>query len=550
MSMLTELPVWKQLQAQRQRMEDVHMRDLFDQDPGRFARFSLEFGDILFDFSKNRITEETLALLYRLARETGVAEAITAMFDGAPINHTEHRAALHIALRDQSGRAIKTEGHNVMPEVRAELKKIRDFSEAVRTRAWRGSTGQPITDVVSLGVGGSDLGPVMVTEALRPYALHDLRVHFVSNVDESHITDTLEALKPETTLFIVVSKSFTTQDTMVNAETARKWLLNGSEDMEIIRRHMVAVTSNIERAAECGIPEENVFGMWDWVGGRYSLWSAVGLSIAIAVGMDHFEAMLAGAHEMDEHFRSAPFEQNLPVTLAMLGIWYNNFFGTQAYAILPYDQHLHRLPAYLQQLEMESNGKRVDRDGKVVDYDTCPVIFGELGITGQHAFYQMLHQGTRMVPADFIAPIESYQCIQLHHRILMSNVFAQTEALMRGRTEAEARAELEAEGLSGEELEALLPYKIFPGNKPSNTLIYKTLTPATLGALIALYEHKVFVQGVVWNINSFDQWGVELGKQLAKTILPELDGEEEVTRHDSSTNGLINHYKKHRGRQS
>ncbi len=547
MSRLTELPVWKQLKARRAQMEDVHMRELFAQDPQRFARFSLEFRDILFDFSRNRITGEILDLLYQLARDTGVPEYIEKMFGGEHINHTEDRAVLHVALRDQSGRAIKDAGRNVMPEVRAELRRIREFSEAIRTRRWRGYTGQPITDVVNLGVGGSDLGPVMATEALRPYAIHDLGVHFVSNVDESHITDTLEKLKPETTLFIVVSKSFTTQDTMVNAETARKWLLDGHGNADILRQHMVAVTSNVARAGECGIPEENVFAMWDWVGGRYSLWSAVGLSVAIAVGMEHFEDMLAGAHAMDEHFRNAPFEENLPVTLAMLGIWYVNFFGAESCAILPYDQHLHRLPAYLQQLEMESNGKRVDRDGRVVDYHTCPVIFGELGITGQHAFYQLLHQGTRLVPADFIAPINSYQCIPLHHRILMSNVFAQTEALMRGKTEDEARAELEAEGLSGTELEALLPYKVFPGNKPSNTILYRTLTPATLGALIAMYEHKVFVQGVVWNINSFDQWGVELGKQLAKTILPELDADAEVTSHDSSTNGLINHYKKLRG---
>lgn len=522
------------------------MRALFAEDPHRFEHFSAKFNDILLDYSKNRINNETMTLLLELAHERELPVWIERMFSGEQINHTEQRAVLHTALRNRSDKQIPVDGQDVMPEVHEILTQMRTFADAVRTRQWRGYTGQPITDIVNIGVGGSDLGPVMATEALKPFAIRDLGVHFVSNVDENHITDTLEKLKPETTLFILVSKSFTTQDTLVNARTARQWFLKTAELEAHLSRHFVSVTDNTTAAAEFGIAAENVFRMWDWVGGRYSLWSAVGLSIAVSVGMDHFEEMLQGAYEMDEHFRTAPLEENIPVIMAMLGIWYNNFFKTQTYAVLPYDEHLRYFPDYLRQADMESNGKGVDRQGNKIDYETGPVIFGQLGITGQHAFYQLMHQGTKLIPADIIAPISSYHCIREHHRILMSNVFAQTEAFMTGKTEAEARAELEAAGYEKEQLEKLLPYKIFPGNKPTNTILFKTLRPRTLGSLIAMYEHKIFTQGVIWNINSFDQWGVELGKQLANTILPELEGDVDVKNHDSSTNGLIKYYKKNR----
>jgi len=544
MSVLIKLPAWQALETHFANVSAQQMRELFAADPQRFEKFSVQFNDLLFDYSKNRVTEETMSLLMELARQTDVTGWIERMFTGEKINHTEQRAVLHTALRNRSGNAVKLDGEDVMPDIQAVQKQMRELTEAIRTRQWRGYTGQPITDVVNIGVGGSDLGPVMATEALKPFAIRDLGIHFVSNVDENHIWDTLEPLKPETTLFIIVSKSFTTQDTLVNANTARDWFLKTADDKKALAQHFVAVTDNIDASTEFGIKQENIFKMWDWVGGRYSLWSAVGLSTAIAVGMDHFEEMLQGAYEMDEHFRTTPLEKNIPVIMALLGIWYNNFFKAQTYAVLPYDQHLRYLPAYLRQTDMESNGKRIDRQGERVGHSTGPVIFGQLGITGQHAFYQLMHQGTKLIPADIIAPVSSHHCIREHHRILMSNVFAQTEAFMKGKTEQEARAELEAEGLSGDELEKLLPYKIFPGNKPTSTILFKTLTPKTLGALIAMYEHKIFVQGVIWNINSFDQWGVELGKQLAKTILPELDGEISVTSHDASTNGLINYYKK------
>ncbi|MDH5445783.1 MAG: glucose-6-phosphate isomerase [Gammaproteobacteria bacterium] len=543
MSLLTDSPVWQSLQDHYQTIKDQHLREMFSADPSRFDKFSIKLNDILFDYSKHRITDETMNQLCELARSTNVEDWIQRMFQGEKINHTENRAVLHVALRNMSEQVIKVDNKNVMPEVHAVREQMRALSEAVRTRQWRGFTGQPITDVVNIGVGGSDLGPVMATEGLKPYAIHDLGIHFVSNVDENHIWDTLEPLKPETTLFIIVSKSFTTQDTLVNANTARDWFLKTAEDESVLARHFVAVTDNVSAATGFGIGEKNIFRMWDWVGGRYSLWSAVGLSTAIAVGMDHFEEMLQGAHEMDEHFRTAPLEKNIPVVMALLGIWYNNFFNTQTYAVLPYDQHLRYLPAYLRQADMESNGKSRDRYGEQVDYSTGPVIFGQLGITGQHAFYQLMHQGTKLIPADIIAPVTSHHCIREHHRILMSNVFAQTEAFMKGKTEDEARAELKAEGLSGEDLENMLPYKFFPGNKPTSTILFKTLTPKTLGSIIAMYEHKIFVQGIIWNINSYDQWGVELGKQLAKNILPELEGDVEISNHDSSTNGLINYYK-------
>ena len=540
---LVESPAWKALSSHYQTIEPLHMRDLFAQDPERFEKFSISFGDLLLDYSKNRVTEKTISLLCELAEEVDLKRWIERLFEGDEINHTEKRAVLHTALRNRSEQKILVQGEDVVPEIREQLRHMRDFSEAIRTRAWRGYTGQPITDVVNIGVGGSDLGPLMACEALRPYAIHDLRVHFVSNVDESHIIDTLEMLKPETTLFIIASKSFTTADTLINANTAREWFLTAAGKTDSMARHFVAVTANRDEAHKFGVAKENVFEIWDWVGGRYSMWSAMGLSIAISVGMDHFESMLDGAHAMDNHFRTAPFQKNIPVLLALLGVWYNNFFECEAYAVLPYDQHLHRFPPYLRQMDMESNGKRIDRDGNIVEYQTGPIIFGQLGITGQHAFYQLMHQGSKLIPADFIAPISSFQSIAEHHRNLMSNVFAQTEALMIGRTEDEVRQEMTDAGTPAEDIERLLPYRVFPGNKPTNTILFDELTPHTLGALVAMYEHKVFVQGIIWNINSYDQWGVELGKQLAQSILPELEAGDATSSHDSSTNGLVNYYK-------
>ena len=522
------------------------MRDMFDDDPKRFNKFSLELNDILYDFSKNRINSETLDLLLQLANEVGVPGWIDKMFKGEPINHTEHRAVLHTALREQGSKPILVDGQDILPEIKQERERVKTLAEKIRTRQWRGATNQAITDVVNIGIGGSHLGPMMVTEALRPHCLHDLNIHFVSNIDENHINDTLEYLNPETTFFIIASKTFTTQDTMVNAETARQWYINKLGNDEYINRHFSAVTSNITLAKEFGITEENIFKMWDWVGGRYSLWSAIGLSIVIMIGSEQFDELLAGAYEVDQHFKHSPLEKNIPILMGLLGVWYNNFFDAQSMAVLPYDQHLHRFPAYLQQADMESNGKYVDRQGSIVDYTTGPVIFGEIGIAGQHAFFQLLHQGTKLVPADILAPIYSFRCIARHHRALMSNVFAQTEALMRGKTESQASEELKAEGQDANAIKQLLPYKVFPGNRPTSSLLFDTLDPKTLGSIIALYEHKIFVQGIIWNIDSFDQWGVELGKQLATSILPELSDAENINTHDSSTNGLINHYKRRR----
>ncbi len=542
MSRLTQLPEWAALASHHEQVADVQMRDLFAAEDDRFARFSLQLGDILFDYSKNRITDESMRLLLDLARACDVEGWRQRLFAGEPINHTERRAVMHAALRNLGDEPVVIDGVDVMPEVRSELDRVKALAEAIRTRRWRGASNQPITDVVSIGIGGSHLGPLMATEALRPYSIHDLKIHYVSNIDENHIINTLEALNPETTLFIIASKSFTTQDTMVNAETARAWLLNKIEDEAELPHHLVAVTANVEAAVAFGIARENVFKMWDWVGGRYSMWSAIGLPIVIAIGSENFDALLAGAHAADQHFRSAPLARNIPVVMALLGIWYNNFFDAESIAILPYDQNMHRFPAYLQQADMESNGKGVDRAGAPVDYTTGPILFGEIGIASQHAFYQLLHQGTKLVPADMLAPISNFRCIARHHRALMSNIFAQAEALMRGKGEAEARAELEAAGLDAAAVDALLPYKVFPGNRPTNTFLFYTLDPQTLGSLIALYEHKIFVQGVIWNINSFDQWGVELGKQLATNILSELNEGAQVSNHDSSTNGLINYY--------
>ena len=546
MSELTQSNAWLALVKHYDEIKHDYMRDMFEKDEARFDKYSLQLNDILYDYSKNRINDETVKLLLQLTDEIELPKLIGKMFQGDAINHTEHRAVLHTALRDQGDQPIMVDGQDILPEIKEELGRVKQLAEKIRTRKWRGATNQAITDVVNLGIGGSHLGPLMVNEALRPHALHDLNVHFVSNIDENHINDTLEYLNPETTFFIIASKTFTTQDTMVNAETARQWYINKLGSDEHLQRHFSAVTSNVKLAKEFGIAEENTFKMWDWVGGRYSLWSAIGLSIVIAIGSEQFDQLLEGAYEVDQHFRHAPLEKNIPVIMALLGVWYNNFFEAQSMAVLPYDQHLHRFPAYLQQADMESNGKYVDRQGNDVDYTTGPVIFGEIGIAAQHAFFQLLHQGTKLVPADILAPVYSFRCIARHHRALMSNVFAQTEALMKGKTEQDAYDELKAEGLDEEQIKQLLPYKVFPGNRPTSTLLFDTLDAKTLGSIIALYEHKIFVQGAIWNINSFDQWGVELGKQLAKTILHELNDAEEINAHDSSTNGLINHYKRQR----
>jgi len=546
MPKLTELESWCALQKHFDDIKDAHMRDMFEIDANRFNKFSIKLNDILYDFSKNRIDDQTIKLLLDLSEETGLKDKIVSMFSGETINHTEERAVLHTALRDQSEEPLLVNGVDIRPEIKEERKRVIQLAEDIRTRKWRGVTNQAITDVVNIGIGGSHLGPLMVTEALRPHSLHDINVHFVSNVDENHINDTLEYLTPETTFFIVASKTFTTQDTMVNAESARQWYINKLGSDEYIERHFCAVTSNVELATEFGIAKGNIFKMWDWVGGRYSLWSAIGLSCVIMIGSDQFEELLTGAYEVDQHFTSAPFRENIPVIMALLGIWYNNFFNAQSMAVLPYDQHMHRFPSYLQQADMESNGKYVDNEGEQVDYTTGPVIFGEIGIAAQHAFFQLLHQGTKLVPADILAPVYNFHCVARHHRALMSNVFAQTEALMRGKIKQQVYDELKLEGLSEEKINKLLPYKIFPGNHPTSTILFDTLNPKTLGSIIALYEHKIFVQGVIWNINSFDQWGVELGKQLANSILHELNDNEIVRSHDSSTNGLINYYKDRR----
>lgn len=521
------------------------MRDLFAADPQRFDKFSLKVGELLLDYSKNRITDETLTLLLALARQSNIELLREQMFAGDAINLTEQRAVLHTALRNRSNTPVLVDGEDVMPGVNAVLARMQQFSEAVRDGSWLGYSGEPISDIVNIGIGGSDLGPLMVCEALKPYQHPQLTMHFVSNVDGSHIAETLKSLQPQSTLFIIASKTFTTQETLANAHSARDWFLQQVGDESAIARHFVAVSTNAEQVAAFGIDTANMFEFWDWVGGRYSLWSAIGLPIVLAIGMERFEQLLAGGHAMDRHFLTAPLEQNMPVIMALLGIWYHNFFGAESHVVEPYDQYLHRFPAYLQQLDMESNGKSVSRDGVPIDaYSTGPVLWGEPGTNGQHAFFQLLHQGTRLMSADFLAPIETQNPIGQHHTLLLANFFAQTEALMCGKTEAQARAELSEQGLGGDDLERLLPHKIFSGNRPSNTLLFRCLDPHTLGMLIALYEHKVFVQGAIWNINSFDQWGVELGKQLAKTIVAELSDNSIIKNHDVSTNGLINHAKR------
>lgn len=544
----TTTAAWKKLAAHHETVHRLQMKNLFAEDPRRFERFSIRFNDLLVDFSKNRITAETLGLLIELARECGLPEAIAQMFTGGRINETENRAVLHVALRNRANTPIHADGVDVMPEINAVLSRMRDFSRRVNLGKWKGFTGKRVTDIVNIGIGGSDLGPVMVTESLRPYANPKLRVHFVSNVDGTHIAETLKGLNPEKTLFMIASKTFTTQETMTNAFTAREWFLAQAQDAAHVAKHFVAISTNRAKVEAFGIHPDNMFVFWDWVGGRYSLWSAIGLSIACAIGFERFEELLTGAHDMDRHFREAPFERNLPVILALIGIWYTNFFGAETEVILPYDQYMHRFPAYFQQGNMESNGKSADRRGQPVACATGPIVWGEPGTNGQHAFYQLIHQGTRLVPADFLAPAISHNPLGEHHPILLSNFFAQTEALMNGKSAEQAAAELRTEGKSEEEVQRLLPHKVFDGNRPTNSILFRSLTPRVLGSLVALYEHKIFVQGVIWNIFSFDQWGVELGKQLAGRILPELRDEAPVTGHDASTNGLINAYKEMRQR--
>jgi glucose-6-phosphate isomerase len=524
---------------------NVEIKDLFNNDPNRFSKFSVYFEDLLFDYSKNRIDEKGIALLIQLARECRLNDATTAMFNGEAINVTENRPVLHTALRNQSNTPVLVDGKDVMPDVNAVLQHMKTFSQQVIDGSWKGYTGKEITDVVNIGIGGSDLGPVMVTEALKAYKTR-LNLHFVSNVDGTHIAETLKELNAETTLFLIASKTFTTQETMANANSAREWFLNAGAAEADIAKHFAALSTNASAVEKFGIDTQNMFGFWDWVGGRYSLWSAIGLSIALGIGFDNFEALLGGAHAMDNHFRETELEQNIPVIAALLGIWYNNFFGAQSQAILPYDQYLHRFAAYFQQGDMESNGKYVDRNGEVVDYQTGPIIWGEPGTNGQHAFYQLIHQGTKLIPCDFIAPAQTHNPIGEHHTLLLSNFFAQTEALMNGKSYDEVVAELKASGKNEEEIEKLAPFKVFEGNRPTNSILLKKITPRSLGSLIAMYEHKIFVQGIIWNIYSFDQWGVELGKQLAGKILPELRTNDDVTTHDSSTNGLINQYKEWR----
>jgi glucose-6-phosphate isomerase len=549
MTALTQSPTWKALTTHRHAMRGTHVRDLFAIDPARAERFSLEVGPILVDYSKNRVKAETMTLLHELAKETGVLEWRDRMFSGEKINATEGRSVLHVALRNRSTRPILVDGRDVMPDVNEVLATMRAFTESVRSGQWRGHTGKPITDIVNIGIGGSDLGPVMASLALKPYWQPGLRAHFVSNVDGTHLAETLKEVTPDQTLFVVASKTFTTQETLMNARSARAWLVERLGTEAAVPRHFVAVSTATEEVKKFGIDPGNMFAFWDWVGGRYSLWSAIGLPVALVVGMDRFEEMLAGAHEMDEHFRTAPLEQNVPVALALVGVWYANFHGAATHAILPYDQYMSRFAAYFQQGDMESNGKRVDRSGRFVDdYTTGPIVWGEPGTNGQHAFYQLIHQGTRLVPCDFLAPLESHNPMGKHHEVLLANFFAQTEALMRGKTPGEAKEELVAQGLPPERVKELVPHKAFPGSRPTTSIVFPKLTPHTLGMLIAMYEHKIFVQGVVWDINSFDQWGVELGKQLAKKIEPELEAPGPVTSHDGSTNALINRYKRHVGR--
>ena len=543
MSKLTESAEWKALDKHFREVCHVHMRDLFKEDPQRFDQFSVGLGSLLLDYSKNRITDTTFKLLMDLARFSTVEKCRDRMFSGENINCTEFRPALHVALRNRSNTPVMVNGEDVMPKVNAVLAKMRSFSERVRSGEWRGYNGQRITSIVNIGIGGSDLGPHVVCEAMKPFAQRGLKAHFVSNADATHLVETLKQVEPETTLFIISSKSFTTQETMLNAHSARKWFVDLVGDEKAVAKHFVAVSTNLEATGEFGIDPDNVFEFWDWVGGRYSLWSAIGLPIAIYLGMDHFESLLEGAHEMDKHFVEAPLEENMPVILAMLGIWYNNFFDAQSHAIMPYSQYLERLPAFLQQLDMESNGKTIDRQNQRVNYLTGPIIWGQSGTNGQHAFFQLLHQGTKPVPADFLIPALSQNPLGLHHRVLFSNCLAQTKALMLGKTYSEALSEMKDADHTAEEIEEVIQHKVFEGNKPTNTITFERLTPKVLGSIMAMYEHKVFVHGIVWDINSFDQWGVQYGKVLAGEIQQDLSHKEPVDNHDSSTNGLINYRK-------
>ncbi|HEY8915190.1 MAG TPA: glucose-6-phosphate isomerase [Chitinophaga sp.] len=540
----TTTKAWQQLQQHAASMKQVHMRQLFAEDAQRFEKFSLRFEDILFDYSKNLVTEETRTKLLELAKECQVEAAIKAMFGAEKINATEGRAVLHTALRNTSNKPVMLDGQNVMDDVNKVLQKMEHYCQQIHSGAQKGYTGKPIRYIVNIGIGGSDLGPVMVTEALKPYWVKGIQPYFVSNVDGTHIAETLKKVTPEETLFLVASKTFTTQETMTNANTAREWFLQHAKDEKHIALHFAALSTNEKAVKAFGIDPVNMFEFWDWVGGRYSLWSAIGLSIALTIGFGNFKALLEGAHAVDEHFTTTPFEKNIPAIMALVGLWYGNFFDADSEAILPYDQYMHRFAAYFQQGNMESNGKYVDRNGQPVPYQTGPIVWGEPGTNGQHAFYQLIHQGTKLIPCDFIAPAISHNPLGDHHVKLLSNFFAQTEALMNGKTADEVKAELEKSGMTGDALAKLLPYKVFTGNRPSNSFLVKEITPRSLGSLIALYEHKIFVQGVIWNIYTFDQWGVELGKQLANKILPELESNEVVTGHDSSTNGLINAWKK------
>ncbi len=538
----TKTQAWKALETYYAEVKDVQMRDLFAQDAERFNKFSVTFENILVDYSKNRIDEKVMSLLFDLAKECGLEAAIKDMFAGEKINATEGRAVLHTALRNRSNTPVMVDGKDVMPDVNRVLNQMKDFSDKVISGEWKGYTGKAIKAIVNIGIGGSDLGPLMVTEALKSYKTH-LDLYFVSNVDGTHIAETLKKVDPETTLFVVASKTFTTQETMTNANSAKSWFLNAAKEEAAVAKHFVALSTNADAVSAFGIDTNNMFEFWNWVGGRYSLWSAIGLSIACGIGFDNYIELLEGAHAMDQHFQSAKLEENLPVILAMIGVWYNNFFGAETEAILPYDQYMHRFSAYFQQGNMESNGKYVDRNGEKVDYQTGPILWGEPGTNGQHAFYQLIHQGTKLIPCDFMAPAISQNPLSDHHPKLLANFFAQTQAMMAGKTPEAAQAELEAAGMSTEEIEKLLPFKVFLGNIPTNSILFKKLDPRTLGALIAMYEQKIFVQGIIWNIYSFDQWGVELGKQLANNILPALADDGKVDAHDASTNGLINAYK-------
>ncbi|HTM94108.1 MAG TPA: glucose-6-phosphate isomerase [Flavisolibacter sp.] len=540
----TETAAWKLLEKHADEMKQVHMKDLFTKEADRFKKYSYTLDDILIDFSKNIITDETLKHLFQLANECKLKDAIESMFAGDLINETEQRSVLHVALRNFSDKPVYSEGKNVMDDVRRVQEQMKKFCRQIHSGEWKGYSGKKIKYIVNIGIGGSDLGPFMVTEALKPYWVENIQAYFVSNVDATHIAETLKKVNPEETLFLIASKTFTTQETMTNAHTARDWFLQSAKDEKYVAKHFVALSTNEKEVTKFGIDKQNMFEFWDWVGGRYSLWSAIGLSIALTIGYENFEELLKGAHEVDQHFRNTEFEKNIPIVMALISLWYVNFFDAQTEAILPYDQYLHRFAAYFQQGNMESNGKSVDRNGEEVDYHTGPIIWGEPGTNGQHAFYQLIHQGTLLIPCDFIAPAQTHNPIGDHHQKLLSNFFAQTEALMNGKSEEEVENELIKQGKSDEEIAKLTPFKIFTGNRPTNSILVKKITPFSLGELIALYEHKIFVQGVIWNIFSFDQWGVELGKQLANKILPELQSEETISSHDASTNGLINAYKK------